>query len=233
MKKNKWIICFFLIFFSFFSCHLPVLAKKNIPRITVHFSNTDLATCINTIIKLADSSAQISISKNIKTKITKSIEKEKWDLALKEILIENNLQLKKQPDGTYRITKANSALSTRSNTVILSEKSLSFHKSQQQCPADSLITLGYKYSTGANPYGLIGKCLKLCNVTPFQYMDGGRKALITWSYRGESGTVLVEDRSRTGTAINNSNFVVGKDIGIYEYTSVLGAKMIIPHIIIK
>jgi hypothetical protein len=235
MKRNNWIFCVFLAVFYFFSYHPTTSASENIPRISINFSNTDLTTCIATILKLADSPAQVTVQKNITTHITKSIEKKRWDLALKEILAENDLLLKKQMNGTYLITKIikeKTSPSDKNGTITLSEESLNLPKAQQECPPDSLITLGYKYSTGANPFSLIGKCVKLKNVTPFQYM-GARKALVTWSYRGGNGTVLAEDRSKAGTAINNSRFLVGTVTGTYEYITVSGAAMVIPHLIIK
>ena len=235
MQKNNSLVFLYLAVFFFFPLHSTLYANENIPRITVHFKNTDLSTCVTTILRLAGSQSKITIEKDIKKNITKSIQKKRWDHVLKDILNENNLQLIKQADGTYLITKIRKKKSSSTggnNTIILTEESLNLSGSEKDCPPDSLITLGYKYSTGTNPYGLIGKCIKIKNLTPIQYMDA-RKALVTWSYRGGSGIILVEDRSEKGTALNNTRFMTGTVIGTYEYTTVLGAKTIIPHLILK
>ncbi|BCL62292.1 hypothetical protein DGMP_29850 [Desulfomarina profundi] len=226
MQKRNWLMFLCLASVFFFFIYSTPHAKSNIPRITVHFKNVDLSTCVTTILRLAGSSAKIIIDKDIKKKITKSVQNKRWDQVLKDILDENNLQLIKQANSTYLIVK------NRKKTIVLTEESLNLPDPEKDCPPDGLITLGYKYSTGTNPYGLIGKCVKIKNVTPIQYMDA-RKALVTWSYRGGSGTVLVEDRSEKGTALNNTRFMTGIIIGTYDYTSVLGAKMIIPHLVLR
>ncbi len=92
--------------------------------------------------------------------------------------------------------------------------------------------MGYKFGEGANPFALVGRCIKLKNVTPIQYVSA-REALVTWHHRGEQGTVFVEDKSDAGLSINNAKVLVGKSIGTYEYTTVLGSKAIIPHLVIE
>ncbi len=235
MYKHNWSVFLCLAVFFFSPLRAASSANENIPRITVHFKNTDLSTCVTTILRLADSKSKITIDKGIKEKITTSVQKKRWDHALRDILNESNLQLIKQADGTYLILKIQKKKSSPPNgnkTIVLTEESLNLPDSEKNCPADSLVTLGYKYSTGVNPYRLIGKCVKIKNVTPIQYMDAG-KALVTWNYRGGSGTVLVEDHSEKGDALNNTRFMTGTVVGTYEYTTVLGAKMIIPHLILK
>ncbi|WP_457575296.1 hypothetical protein [Desulfomarina sp.] len=235
MQRHNRLVLFCFTFFFFFPFHSPLYANENIQKITVQFKDTDLSTCVTTILRLAGSQSKIRIDKGIKKNITKSIHKKRWDQVLKDILNENNLKLVKQADHTYLITKISkkkNSSTTGNKTIVLTEESLNLQDSKKDCPEASLITLGYKYSTGTNPYGLIGKCVKLKNTTPIQYLDA-KKALVAWNYRGGRGTVLVEDRSEKGTALNNSRFMTGTVIGTYEYTTVLGAKMIIPHLVLK
>lgn len=103
---------------------------------------------------------------------------------------------------------------------------------QPSCHKSDVITMGYKYGEGANPFALIGRCIKLKNVTPIQYMSA-QKALVSWNHRGEQGTVFVEDKSETGLSINNAKILIGRSVGTYEYRTVLGSKVIVPHLVIE
>lgn len=103
---------------------------------------------------------------------------------------------------------------------------------QPSCANSQVITMGYKYGEGANPFALIGKCIKLKNVTPIQYINA-KKALVTWHHRGEKGTFFVEDKSDTGLSINNAKILLGRSVGTYKYTTVLGSTAIVPHLIIE
>jgi len=102
---------------------------------------------------------------------------------------------------------------------------------QVDCSEQNLITLGYKYGSGANPYTLKGKCIKLHNVKAMQYFSKD-KALASWSYRGNHGVVYLE-APENQELVGDSRVVVGMCVGVYSYKSVLDSPSQIPHIIVS
>jgi hypothetical protein len=97
--------------------------------------------------------------------------------------------------------------------------------------AKDLITLGYKYGSGANPFSLQGKCIKLNNIKALQYFDKD-KALVEWNYQGQTGVVYLQTRD-SSEIFGDSRSVVGVCIGVYSYKTVLGSPSKIPHLIIS
>jgi hypothetical protein len=98
------------------------------------------------------------------------------------------------------------------------------------CSDENFITLGYKYGSGANPYTLKGKCIKMHNVQTFQYF-GKDKALARWHYRGEHGVVYLE-APEGQELLGDSRVVIGMCVGVYSYTSAYDTPSQIPHIIV-
>jgi len=99
------------------------------------------------------------------------------------------------------------------------------------CDTKDMITLGYKYGSGTNPYSLVGKCLKLRNIKALQYFDKD-VALVEWNYRGQNGLVYLqtpEDQEIFG----DSRSIVGFCVGVYSYTTVLGSESKIPHVVVS
>jgi hypothetical protein len=99
------------------------------------------------------------------------------------------------------------------------------------CSQQNLITLGYKYASGANPYTLQGKCIKLHNVKAIQYF-GKDKALASWSYRGNHGVVYLE-APENQALLGDSRVVLGMCVGVYSYKSSLDTPSQVPHIIVS
>jgi len=227
-----WIVTSFLLISS--SNHFVFAAQsKSIENISVQFDNTPLSDCIPTILKLGRSQAKISIKQGITKKINKSVVEKRWDLVLQEILQENNLKLTKQDDA-YLIVEDDRQSNVPPKISITREINVHTNPSLStlnKCSQNNLITLGYQFSTGTNPYSLVGKCVKLTNFTPFQFFSA-TQALARWSYRGGSGVVFIEDLSKNHL-INNSRILLTESIGVYEYENVLGAKQIIPHLVVK
>ncbi len=213
---------------------LPVcVANSATKSISVDFIETDLDDCIQEILQLADVTTKIAIERGVARIVSKKATDLRWDTVLKEILKENNLRLVKQSSGYLIVdnTPVKAPINSRlkSRTLTVEQNDLT---SSGDCMNDSeIITLGYKYGTGANPYAMVGKCLKLKNVTPFQYLNA-RQAYVRWSYRGESGTVFVEDKSESGMAINSSRVMVGRVLKTHQYGTVLRSQQIIPHLVI-
>lgn len=94
-----------------------------------------------------------------------------------------------------------------------------------------LITLGYKYGSGSNPFSLQGKCIKLKNIKALQYFDKDT-ALVEWNYRGETGVVYLQARDNK-EILGDSRSVIGVCIGVHSYKTVLGNPSKIPHILIS
>ena len=99
------------------------------------------------------------------------------------------------------------------------------------CTDNNLITLGYKYGAGANPYTLAGKCVKLHGIKAMQYF-GKDKALASWNYRGQHGIVYLETEGGK-ELLGDSQVLLGQCVGVYTYTSVLGSQDQVPRILIS
>jgi len=98
------------------------------------------------------------------------------------------------------------------------------------CSDQNLITLGYKFGSGSNPYSLQGKCIKLHNVRAIQYF-GKDKALASWHYRGQHGIVYLEAPEHQDL-IGDNRVVMGMCVGVYSYTSAYDTPSQVPHIIV-
>lgn len=208
-------------------------AAEDAKKISVHFNNTPLAECVSVLLKLADSPATIKLDPGLDITITKTAVDKQWNSILKEILVENNLKLTKH-DGEYRLSSNTAqALSSAKQTSNINRHIIANDEeyNTSHCNDKELITLGYKYSSGANPYALVGHCVKIKNVKPFQYFSA-TEALARWSYRSGYGVVYIEDRSKKNV-LSNARVLITESIGVYEYGTTLGSKQIIPHLIIR
>jgi hypothetical protein len=212
--------------FSFLSSYATEDNKQSqVREIAVHFTDTPITECVKEILSLAGSSANITFKTKKKILVTKELTG-RWDTILKAILEGNGLMLTRI-DGEYFIID-NPSAETVSYTEKLANSQNTRVSSDVQCTDDNLVTLGYKYSEGANPYALVGKCIKLHDFKPIQYF-GATKALATWRYRDGSGTVYVEDLSGA-MKLSNARSITAVSVGVYEYGTVIGAKKIIPHL---
>lgn len=212
------------------------LANDTNRKISVNFENTDFPSTVTTILQLGHSSTNILIDKEISKTITKKADNVRWDLLLQEILRENGLKLEKRKNEYWivenrenqEIPKSNSInLEQTTNFVAITDTALL----NLDCSEKDLVTLGYQHGTGLNPFALDGKCVKLHNIVPIQYLSES-EALVQWTYRDNQGIVYIKDLSNDHL-ITNSRMLLTKAIGTYEYVNTLGAKQIIPKLLVK
>lgn len=218
------------LFFIILCIGLPVLllsaeapAANTIPEtVTVSFRDTPLAECLETLTRLSGSKATIRIIEGENLRINKTAVNQRWDVILQTILVENNLKLAKL-NNEYVIVFNN-----KNDSPEMTERSADKDKAQVggfHC--ENLITFGYQYGAGSNPYDLLGRCIKLNNFKPIRY-TGANSAIAMWSYNGESGLVFVEDRSNQ-KLLNKANSVITQSIGVYQH----GKERFIPHLLLQ
>ncbi len=124
------------------------------------------------------------------------------------------------------------AFSTGAAVISFAAENQSLQSSPEfDCSDSNLITLGYKYGSGTNPYSLQGKCIKLHNVRAMQYF-GKDRALASWSYRGQHGVVYLETRNHQ-ELLGDSRVAHGMCVGVYTYKSVLDSPTQVPRIIVS
>lgn len=218
--------------FTLHFCNIS-LADDTIRKISVNFEGTDLASTVATILRLGHSNTNIIIDGEISRTIHKKAEDVRWDHLLQEILRENGLKLEKRKSEYWIVEHRENPISNITNL----DKTTNFVSNTDaallslNCSENDLVTLGYQHGTGLNPYALNGKCVKLHNIVPIQYLSE-TEALVRWTYRGSQGIVYIEDLSNNHL-ITNSRILLTKANGVYEYVNILGAKQIIPKLLVK
>lgn len=223
-----------VLFFNLLVLNQTSFAEDTTKNISVDFNNTEISQAVTTILELSNSNAKVFVDKGISLKITKKVSNVKWDHVLKELLQENALQLVKRSDSYLIVMRVENQDLFSTNQYPPNEiaNQLPDDSSQPKlnCTDDNLITLGYKHSAGLNPYALVGKCIKLNGVKPIQYFSA-TQALVLWRYRDSEGIVYVEDLS-DNHKLGTSKFLTTKAVGVHEYVNTLGAKEIVPSLVI-
>jgi hypothetical protein len=231
---------FFICFVTTFSYILHFcntsLADDTIRKISVNFENSDLPSAVATILTLGHSGTNVLIDGGIAKTINKKAENVRWDHLLQEILQENGLKLEKRKSEYWIVERRETRENPTSNIINLDQTTHFVSNTDAallnlDCTANDLVTLGYQYGSGLNPYALNGKCVKLHNIVPIQYLSE-TEALAQWTYRGNQGIVYIEDLSNNHL-ITNSRVLLTKANGVYEYVNTLGAKQIIPKLLVK
>ncbi len=229
-----FIIFLFLSIFSIIEPRSISLANEIPKLITVQFNETDLSECILNIMFQSKSGTTISIQNGVHRKITKTSVNARWDTVLKEILIENKLKLVKL-EGQYVITEIDESYTSEvpRTQLIITPYNISGPVAEQNiaCSANNFVTFGHRHSSGSNPYRLIGKCIKLMNFSPIQFLSES-EVIGQWKHRGSSGVVYVQDLSDRHQ-LEEASSLLTESVGVYEYINVMGAKNIIPHLVIR